>query len=572
MNGLLDFDRLELFALSASRDNDSLPTHLTNRLFARREGLSLSYVETLGWFRTYVADVGRVTSHSDRVVPFPSVSGGAAVVADLIEQNFESLLRSDDGWHAAGWLRLAQALKVRPKELWPSQTLSPEEQHSFQELWTGVAKGSRQTIAAAIRYWVAVRRKRDRTLAQLLAASENQELADFGAALSGLLLKTPNAISLSALAPDILVDPIVTAQFGSEGVFATLPQEILESLALKTYGSDKVRLAALDELIRADRVPESVIRATFVANELGSFIGDSWLEQARTRLYDREVSSDFIATFLSALDGLDPKLSEQGRVAIARLAKFNAAMATAFDAALANRVGLDPDTARLILTRYEGTEDQMELAEELAAGNNRSSNEYIGRLRDAGADDRTVAFVERTYELIALRYISQGTNARRRTKHVKRIRELANSNGPAKYEAAGLLLDVFSDQDIPLLVERSRYMNDQSAARLNQAVVARASLARLRSLTASQNSGIAIAAIQELGRRGNGLGERKLIALLHDDNPNVRMAALEEITKELDHQRLASLLQRYVSASGTHYYNVVCEVDRMLANMPQTTI
>ena len=69
VRGAPDRDRLTLIGTAMAVDGKVLPTHLTNRLFQRRDEFDLASGECDVWFETLLEDIGQHTEVENRVIP-----------------------------------------------------------------------------------------------------------------------------------------------------------------------------------------------------------------------------------------------------------------------------------------------------------------------------------------------------------------------------------------------------------------------------------------------------------------------------------------------------------------------
>lgn len=555
----LDIDRLELFALSISRDNDQMPTHLVNRIFKRRNEITLSPSETRAWFLAYLADVGRSSGAEEQVIPFVSIIG-AVKLKKLTQDVAKRCLLSDNTFLTSGWLKVATVLQVRPKSLWFVPPLDDNQELRFREIWTEASSSGELVV----RYWLSVRRTRDIRLAHVLEDSSNDSLSTLGSVLVGLLRQKPNATAVAQKMPKLLNDKAIENIFLDQGPYATLSASDLENLALRTYLHNEIRLKALDELISRDEVSEAIFNAILKDDKSFLVIRDSWLESARKRLFDRKVSSNFASCWIALIPKVKKELSAQVNLTTAAIARSNQ-QADEIIATQINRENFDLDYAELFLCRYKDTPEGLELAESLASGTNHQMKEYISKLIDAGAEENVIRYVENKFTLCALRYLSKLPDARERKKYVSRIRELAKTEGWLGLEATNCLFEVFEDKDIEFLVEQLTHLGDESATH----IVARATLKRLRGLIECENEDIVIAALHELHRRKRLPSHAKLMSFLGNKDSRIRMAALEIISATFDKDELVELLDKYLEGSDTYYYNIVCELDRRIAQIPK---
>lgn len=125
----LDRDRLELLGIALGRDDETLGTHLVNRLYQRRRELDLIVTEHSAWVSTMLADIGRSDAMVHRVIP------GWAVLDRQdpeVPQMLADFARTEDSV-GRGALRSLMRLRIRPKSLWPP-ALRPDTDNDDSEL------------------------------------------------------------------------------------------------------------------------------------------------------------------------------------------------------------------------------------------------------------------------------------------------------------------------------------------------------------------------------------------------------------------------------------------------------
>lgn len=566
-DGPLDFDRLELFALSASRDDEQIPIHLANRVFLRHNGLQFMQVEADAWFKTYVSDIGRARQASERVVPFPSAFGGRDAVERMCRANAVDLLRSDTADVRMGFLCLASALSIRPASLWPRDRPEEPELTAYHDLWIPTSDTS--TLAAGVVYWLSVGGSRDLRLAKVLATSTHDSEARFGAILVGLLKKKPDAGPLAESLPDLLLNETIRALFAEGNSLGSLEVGFLEKMVLRTFGNSKLRLAALEELVRRDQVPNTVIIEAIHEEQSESILETYWYEQARRCLFDRPCSPGFISRAIDAIGQLGDK--SVARRVIVRLAADNPPLREAASDILSwspTSETFTEDKAALILRASEGTEAHVDMAKQLVVGIYPPATAFVEGLRESGATGSVLAFVESRFKLHGLRYLTHLPAKQIERSVVAIVREESKSKGTLWFESRALLRRVCTDQDVEFLLGNLRYGANEERLVWIETILRRATLKRLNALLASELHDVPTLALGELGRRERLPSRRRIYTLLRSPDADLRMAAVEFLCEGLDADGLSLLLNRYVGASGPFYYNVVCEIDRRLAGVP----
>jgi HEAT repeat protein len=92
-------------------------------------------------------------------------------------------------------------------------------------------------------------------------------------------------------------------------------------------------------------------------------------------------------------------------------------------------------------------------------------------------------------------------------------------------------------------------------------------LVAARDLLATEGSDMRRAALSLISGLGDQYALPFLEELLSHENADLRVAALGQIRKRLDNDRLAGLLRKYTELA-TYYYNVVAWLDRMIYAPP----
>jgi len=114
--GSVDQDRLTLLGIALSPDDETIGSHLTNRLYRRRDELELIVAEHSAWVSAMLADIGSATNSFVRVIP------GWGVLDPEDEETASMLARfaASEGTVGRGALRSLLRLGLRPTSLWPA--------------------------------------------------------------------------------------------------------------------------------------------------------------------------------------------------------------------------------------------------------------------------------------------------------------------------------------------------------------------------------------------------------------------------------------------------------------------
>lgn len=566
----LDFDRLQLFALSASRDGALLPTHLVNRLFARRQHNDFRRIELDAWLRTYVSDLGRVKYLSERVVPYALVAGGAEQLARPLADNAPALLADDQADVRQGFLLAATALRVRPLAIWPRVPIGADRAARFAGTWSSAVR-SATDLGFALEYWLAVQRRGDSARAALLMGSMPSVVHDLGVVLVGLLAENPDPGPLAEIAPELLDSQRVRRRFAGTNPYASLGQQALEAIIAKYGVPDGVRLGAFSELVRRDEVSKSVLLRVINEDNYESSLGRTWERSARKQIFDREASDGTLRSFTSLLPDLKKK--DVVRDLTARLSRKNDPVREAAGE-LISWDGGDPeisdDRLGMVLTAAEGTGLYDDLARGVLRGDHPAMSAYLAGLERAGGKPYVLEYVRNRMEIAALRYLTHSPSAQLDRSWIQELRRLASSDGYVQHLALAILLPVAEREDVELLLAHLNSIFEHPRQIALRLILEKATLTRLTSLLESGDEGVAAASLAELHRRDRTPSRRRLVALLRSPDSRLRMVALELVWKTSSEMKLSSVLDEYLSGNGTAYYNVVCELDRRVAGIPAT--
>ena len=567
--GSLDFDRLQLFALAVSRDNETIPVHLANRLYGRTKTISLARIEYDAWLAAYIKDVGRSRYSSERVIPFPSKFGGVAVIKKELLAKAAANMNSDDLNTRAGTLKLLRAFGVKPSALWPRVSLDDSASAEFAARWGAVRID--QEVTLAISCWLKVANRRDLRLAKILANSESSSTQDIGRALVGLLQATPDASALAEVAPELLSDPTVTARFADRTPIESLSSALLDLTASRSNLDLPTRVLALEELARRDEIPDSLIVQAINEKAYEGVFEDEWVRVSREIIFDRPMST----TFFTRIAGILGKLGNSDVIqqVLARAARNSPETQSIVDSTLiqSRKVDyLDPQAAMVKLLLDTNPEESQDLAIGLATDGYAPGAVYLDMLRTQGADQKTIDFVRSQYRVAGLRYLALHAKGSLLARTRKLIRENRSNDSLWKLESGYLLRLCYSAEDIKPLLENLRYGLSSDRKRQIGLYLTSATLTDLRELLSSEIDDVPSLALSELRRRDRAPSHRKLVELLGDSDADLRMVALDILCAGADQERLAEIEALARRRNSTTYYNVICELDhRGLSVIPE---
>jgi hypothetical protein len=565
IDGPLDFDRLELFALSASRDDESIPTHLANRLFKRTQPVELSALEGEAWFSTYAGDIGRSRFASERTIPFPSKFGGGESISSISSTMALELLAGGTSNQREGILRILTATVARPRSLWPGGDISEETRNRVIAAWSKI--DSSTELASAIIYWMTVGTSRDLRLARILESSTEEKASRLGRILLSLLPKRASADALAEASPSTLLEPSVASRFDDGNPFRSVSTPTLTTIVGRPFLGRNLCSACLVELVRRDAVPPSAIKDA--VNEKGheSLFEDEWPIMARHILFDTQASPPLLTTLLEVVSEVEDKSIV--RTIFARIA----ASTPQFRTAAADSIGKigeqyrDPDAvaAQLIMSSEdEGLVVAIQLIDEAYE----PAQSYLAMLKQAGANESTMRYVETNYVYKGLRYLAARATGKTKAKVQRRLRVDRHESAVRQFESAALLSHCFAAEDVEFLIENLRYSSHDRKGEIAR-FLGEANLATLRRLLDSPTNDVPALALSELDRRGRLPSRKALIVLLGSADSDLRMTALDILCKATSTSSMDEMLKKYWDRSGTYYYNIVCELDHRIAELPK---
>ncbi|MGP6176933.1 hypothetical protein ACTU6U_06470 [Microbacterium sp. A196] len=571
----LDADRLEFFSISLSKDDDDLPVHLVNRMFARRDELVLWEGERVTWLKAYLQDVGRAATDADRVMPYVTAGGGVERLRADLETYARSYLRSEDSNLRDGTARTLAALRLRPSDLWSMDSDTPEGQAAVQDLWQHFGSGTSRELA--LDYWLKVRKRSDRKLAKVLSQAPDKGLAELGSALCGLLARRPRIEELAGAMPSATTWPAVDELF-ERGAVAEMATGQLTSILERGYLPEGLRTKALSELVERDSVPESLLRKALEKRSSAVFVRTGWLATVEELLFNRAPKPHLTLMLLGLADSqlsgeAMPDIDQNQMLrAFAILARHDSRFSNLLDKLL--QVGtFGTEYMEAKYSRHWGTKQLLDEAKAVLSRAPGPVTSYINGLRDVGMKESTVSFVEETFVIDALDYLASVNDSGVRRFARERLRVIAE-DGKAMYQYRALesLAHVASDDDLDLLLGRGLSMTDQRPSRYLTQTAKRLSVTRLRKELRSENTDLATACLAVLIERGKMLSDSLLTRLLRSPGNELRLKALDQLLRSATAPSPSDLLTSYTKGKDFHYYNVVVEMDRRLAGVPSSEL
>jgi len=543
---VLDQDRLILFANGVARDQEVANVHLVNRTFDRR-ATQLSGWELAAWLKAYISDHGRAASAEDRVIPFVLAVGKERIETHLLDRAPE-FLKSDVPHVQKGYLRLLTAFRLRPETLWPSDA-EPALGH-----WLALAESGLKIDVLA--YWAAVASMNDLAGAQVLSANTST-VAEFGRALIALVDTEQTTDPLIDLDASVVVNTAIKERLG-EGLLGRASTTVLQDLAKRTYLDIDVRRSVVSEIARRSAWSVEMIRTLIKLEPYSAYFGDVWEPEARKLLF-ASTDSGVLALLTDELITLKPGETLMIR---AELAAANPSFRPIYMTQAPDHLSLGNIEAYFALNSHDPS--RCREANQVIAGTFEPANRRIERLRESGAEDSLLTFIQERHVAAALAYLAvSGSTITATARHL--LRSTVGTAGQFRYDLLMVLEAVAGDADIPTLLDStpSRWRSDPDRL---QRLLSRATLSRLNSLLDHATPDIVLAALQELASRSRLPSQRVRKGLLRHPDAKVRLLALRTLVPEITD--VAGFIDEYIHSDPTYYYNVVCELDRIASDSP----
>lgn len=557
--GRLDSDRLGLVARAFSRDVEDLPVHLANRLFLRRDELELITAEAELWFDAFLKDVGQSKSRSQRVLPFLGLIGSGQRLRQELDAEAERLIGHDDANVRAGFLRILTTERYRPTALWPIPNNKVATTPAAAERWrTVLDKNEREVVA----YLTEVGTRTDRMFLRQLETVGGEPSREYVAAISDLLNKNPSARRIAKANPEYLALPGVKRRFEAP-LWASVEVEDLEKILVGGKLDTASRLAIVRFLIATNSFTDGFISRLVRESDTWS---STWTSLVEQQLFDQSLPDPVLMRVLTLLSEIDDK--KTARRFVARLARLNSVMSGLVEG---QEIGdgtkaVSRETVEFLLTA-SATPENDDVAARILANRFPQKDRYIELLCVAGAENSTLEFVDSEFVRTAVEYVA---SAPERASGATRRRALdwaRRDNKWSRGRIGKVLLRLGSDADVPRMIAESRLDWGPERSDALSDALHKATAVRLNSLLGDEDEAVAVAALGELRRRGRPATTKRLLGLLYDPRPEVRIEALGQVADDFTHEQLADLLNTYAKARETYYYNVMCELDRLVSGL-----
>lgn len=529
---VFDPDRLLLVAMAVNDDAGYLPAHVANRLYKRRDEITLSVLEASFWLRTVVADLARADRREDRVIPGWALLG-------FSNEDLGQLLEREDEALTVGTFRALRRLAVRPEVLWNA---SETRRLTVASLWK-VVLGRAAARDSALEYLASLAGPDDVTLLDAILAEEGDaDVRELVLTLKGDPAALARAVAESP-SPAVWKANVVLAHLGGVG------ESALRSIVL-SHGavSADLRLGAFRSLLQHKLVDDEVLNAALRHDLL---VQDVFTSLGAEAGVDRN-------QLMSVAESIPPHAPGAADL----VARARAATSTVDElrASLSSRMySIDVWEALCWTASPEVTDLARRVFDTDAA-------ELVAPLLDDKAwTEELLQFVRCQARLSALRLLASLKPVA--SADLARMRaEVARGDPKAYGEDVGILASVATPDDVADLLDRLPNLRSQRRDRVVQAVLKLGGSEAARKVVHIGNAKDAATAVAVLGADPTVPAE-ELFEPLYSEQDDVRIAALDQVARRVDADGLPSFLNDYVSRSS-YYYNVVVELDWLVHMSP----
>lgn len=557
----LDVDRLELVGVAFGQDKSTLGTHLVNRLYRRLDDLELVGAEYTAWVRTLLADVSNHTSMVDRVIP------GWSILSRDARQREDQLLQFaiEEGAVGRGAVKALHRLGARPDSLWANSNEAVDEAGHGQ---------ARSTEMASL--WVDLLNAnpgQNEITNYLLqdAAAEEPDTVELLLQLITRILEVPdlNEDSKSFLgsfiqalsdSPDELAEKLGYSA-GTSGPWALvlgqiskLDLKLLNRLANQNFNKT-AKLAAASWGLAAGVLTDATLTTLLLENDDEI---QRLLVGATTA--DTEAATRFLTLIRDRPAGKPKPTGLEGRL-IAQSASLDVVVQLDSKSDYNNaawealtyltpakfmpeaRQVLESDASALRASLRDSLRDEDTVIDYLAEDRKRISASLIAR-----SDSRTSADVQ-----LVLTWFKQEADTGYIPKHALRIVEKIAVDSFDEIPS-----DYFDAYGETLGFSSSGELLDGPLGPFVTPVLRKSSATWVREP----------AEIWHISRDERSTDE--LEEALYHDLPAVRIAAAQSLVRRLDQEALRSVLVKYPSRKGQHWYNVIATLDEHLNAPPRS--
>lgn len=550
----LNLDRFLLFATSTSIDNELVPTHLANRIAATQKIDDLRQVEISAWIRAFLSSVGQTKDPESRNFPLGQLAGEKEIVK-LLATRAADLVTSDQGWVRTGAARTCLALGERPPRLWSRKKA---DRSDVIAAWSTLFSND-DVLATDL--WLAQARPSDHYQLRELAAADSITTAHAAEDIQQLLANG-SADGLVDRNPRHLLSSSVSTVLGCAAAKKT-STEILSKIAMQPYVDASVRAVAITELALRNDLPLEYLR----------FILDRSEEAKPTKqieLLDLEIevlraipSESLIEAMRAVIENRKPDvLFFPGFNPIMRLRLEQAAVNEAISFLLFHAV-----TQEAGLFAIAGERNGLEDAARAWLSNDAETIEKFEKEnRESGQSEGVIEVKREAIQFAAAVYLFGQRGQNRSPEEIDALRNLGKTAQRSRSEWNSLLDWADPDPAFRMKVHVGPFDGTKRLPYLARKVPTR----ELKSLLgSSSDEDVTNAALTELLARRAHLSKRQARPLLRSRNARTRLLTARITYSRFSTEKLLQERIAYIKDENTYYYNVVAEIDRLIAGLPE---
>lgn len=550
----LNLDRFLLFATSTSIDNELIPTHLANRIAANQRVDDLRPVETSAWIRAFLSSVGQTKNPEDRNFPLGQLASEKDILK-LLATHAGDLIASDQGWVRSGAARTCLALGERPVRLWSRKKA---DRSKVVEAWSTLFSND---VVLATDLWLVQARPSDHYLLREFATADSITTAQAAEDIQQLLADG-TADGLVGRNSLHLLSKSLSTVLGCAAAKKT-STEILSKIAMQPYVDAPVRAVAITELALRNDLPLEYLRFIIDRSEAAKPTQQIELLDLEIEVV-RALSSESLVDAMRAVTenrkpdvlffpGFNPIMRrrlEQSAVndAISFLLFHAVTQEASLFAIAGERTGME-DAARAWLSKDAGTIEKFEKEK-----------------RESGQSEGVIEVKREAIQFAAAVYLFGLSDQNRSPEDVDTLRKLGKAAKRNRSEWNALLDWADPDPASRMKVHASPFDGTKRLPYLARKVPTR----ELKSLLdAKSDPDLTNAALTELVSRRAHLSKRQARPLLRSANARTRLLTarityIRDSKDKLLQERIA-----YINDESAYYYNVVAEIDRLIANLPE---
>ncbi|MFB7891220.1 DUF4062 domain-containing protein [Microbacterium sp. NPDC056044] len=543
-----DADRLLLFALSASRDNEHIPVHLANRLASGPEIEDLRTIEWRSWIRSYLADVGRSADHAGRVFPLGEIARRPAA-AEQIASRAAELHADDDRDVRVGAARVSLALNTRSDLLWSRKL---DDRSGVIARWSRLALDD---VRLAVDLWCGQSKTSDGYLLRALSKGDSDIAARVAASILAAAAPDGTTDELLLLNRDLIVSQHLRAYLDAD-VADKASSETLGTMATNRYASDVVREVAFQELATRRDLPQSLVEVLIDDTEESSTSTPPALAELELAVL-RNVADPLLAAAIDAVVAKRKRsvLYIPGRWRLARVT-LSDSVRPAFERLL--RLAAVPEEA-IPFAAHAGNAKYLSDAMTWLADDSAVLSHYADQLRSSGTAERVISVLIESIQFNAAQYLlTLGASVVDQTVQ-DAVQQLAASATIGR-DAWARLVDEMCPSPETRILAVGPYESDR-----RKYLVSRTRTRELKKLLVQESESVVDAAIVELRRREATPARAVLLRLLRSGTDSTRLTAARLLYENADASQLIAAREKYVS--DRYFYNVVAFLDARLIGL-----